>query len=73
VEWWGTGADSPIFLVAVFLVGGLVGGLLTTLAFRWESLVMILRSMFSWIVILWCSLPLYVGSHSDMNTSKRIP
>ncbi|CAK9205181.1 unnamed protein product [Sphagnum jensenii] len=31
--------DSPIFLVALVLVGFVVGGLLTTLAFRWESLV----------------------------------
>jgi hypothetical protein len=73
VQWWGIGADSPIFLVALVLVGFVVGGLLTTLAFQWESLVMILRSTFSWIVILWPSLPLYIGFHSDMNTSKRIP
>ncbi|KAH9542287.1 hypothetical protein CY35_14G108800 [Sphagnum magellanicum] len=31
--------DSPIFLVALVLVGFVVGGLLTTLAFQWESLV----------------------------------
>ncbi|CAM6031061.1 unnamed protein product [Sphagnum balticum] len=31
--------DSPIFLVALVLVGFAVGGLLTTLAFQWESLV----------------------------------